>query len=103
METIMKKVLKTLMIAALAVPSFAFANTEKSVNQVPVIDGKVTVASPRTGIQYKIDNPNQRPVLIETEAIAPATSATVDRIAASNPALSEESQKNAKKALLAAQ
>lgn len=99
----MKKVLKTLALTALAIPSFTFANTAKSVSQVPVVDGKVTIASPRTGISYSVDNPHNRPVLIKTEVIAPATSATVDRIVASNPALSEESQKNAKKALLAAQ
>ena len=98
----MKKVLKPLMIAVLAVPALSFANTAPSTTQAQVVNGKVTVVSPRTGIQYSIDNPNERPVLIQTEAIAPATSATVDRIVASNPALSEESQKEAKKALLAA-
>lgn len=99
----MKKVLKTLMIALLAAPALSFANTTQQITQAQVVNGKVMVVSPRTGIQYSVDNPNERPVLIQTEAIAPITSATVDRIVASNPALSEESQKNAKKALLAAQ
>jgi hypothetical protein len=97
----MKKVLKTLVIAVLATPVLTFANTAPTATQAQVVNGKVTVVSPRTGIQYSIDNPNERPVLIQTEAIAPATSATVDRIVASNPALSEESQQEAKKALLA--
>lgn len=103
MGNTMKIVLKTFVIAALAIPTLSFANTAKSTSQAQVVDGKVTVASPRTGIRYTIDNPHQRPVSIQIEAIAAATSATVNRIVASNPALSEESQQTAKKALLAAQ
>jgi hypothetical protein len=101
----MKKLLQTAMIAALALPTFAFAETAQvakgKTTQAPVSDGKVTVVSPRTGIQYSIDNPKQRPVTIQTEAIAPVTSSNADRIVASNPALSPESQEKAKQALLA--
>ena len=112
----MKKVLKTLVIAALAVPTFAFADKAKTTSvskvqaaigptttQAQFNNGQATVVSPRTGIQYTFPNPKQRPVIIRTEAIAPATSSTADRIVASNPALSSESQQIAKKALIAAQ
>ncbi len=35
----------------------------------------VTVASPRTGIRYTFANPNQRPIVLQTAAIAPANAA----------------------------
>ncbi|ANF83070.1 hypothetical protein A3K93_02170 [Acinetobacter sp. NCu2D-2] len=109
----MKKVLKPLMIAALAIPSLAFANesnttTVEKVKQAigpttaPVVvdaNGQVTVQSPRTGIKYTFANPN-RPIVLQTAAIAPANAANADRIVASNPALSTASQQQAKKALL---
>ncbi|CAB1217180.1 hypothetical protein [Acinetobacter bouvetii] len=102
----MKKVLQPLMIAALAIPSFAFANA----TQTPVVakaqinaqvnDGQITVASPRTGIRYTFANPDQRPVVLKTAAITSANTANANRIVASNPALSAASQEKAKQALL---
>lgn len=73
----MKKVLQPLMIAALAMPAFAFANSAQTTTpdkvqqalgaktaQVQVgADGQVTVASPRTGIRYTFANPN-RPIVM---------------------------------------
>ena len=109
----MKKVLQPLMIAALAMPAFAFANSAQTTTpdkvqqalgaktaQVQVsADGQVTVASPRTGIRYTFANPN-RPIVMQTAAIAAANSANADRIVAANPALSDASQQKAKQALL---
>ena len=109
----MKKVLQTLMIAALALPTLTFANTPQTTTidkvqaargattaQAVVKDDNITVMSPRTGIRYTFANPNQRPVILKTTAVTAANSANVNRIVASNPALSTASQEKAKQALL---
>ena len=77
----MKKVLKPIMIAALALPTFAFADTTtaakvqqaRGATTAPAAqaNGNITVQSPRTGIRYTFANPNQRPVVLQTAAIAP--------------------------------
>ena len=108
----MKKVLQTLMIAALALPTLTFANTPQTTTidkvqaargattaQAVVKDDNITVMSPRTGIRYTFANPNQRPVILKTTAVTAANSANVNRIVASNPALSTASQEKAKQAL----
>lgn len=109
----MKTVLKPLMIAVLAMPTLALANaaqttTVEKVQQAigpttaPVqvdANGQVTVQSPRTGMKYSFANPN-RPIVLQTAAIAPANAVNADRIVASNPALSTTSQQQAKQALL---
>ena len=69
MGNTMKIVLKTFVIAALAIPTLSFANTAKSTSQAQVVDGKVTVASPRTGIRYTIDNPHQRLYLFKLKQL----------------------------------
>jgi hypothetical protein len=94
----MKKLLNSVCLVMLMTPVFAYANP--AANQVPVTDGQVTVESPRTGIQYTVPNPNQRPVVIKTKAIEAANSGSAERIVASNPALSPESQEAAKNALV---
>ena len=109
----MKKVLQTLMIAALALPTLTFANTAQTTTvdkvqaargattaQAVVKDDNITVMSPRTGIRYTFANPNQRPVILKTAAVTAANAANVNRIVASNPALSTASQEKAKQALL---
>lgn len=109
----MKKVLQTLMIAALALPTLTFANTAQTTTidkvqaargattaQAVVKDDNIMVMSPRTGIRYTFANPNQRPVILKTTAVTAANSANVNRIVASNPALSTASQEKAKQALL---
>ncbi len=109
----MKKVLQTLMIAALALPTLTFANTAQTTTvdkvqaargattaQAVVKDDNITVMSPRTGIRYTFANPNQRPVVLKTTAVTAVNSANVNRIVASNPALSTASQEKAKQALL---
>ncbi|WP_347453583.1 hypothetical protein [Acinetobacter thermotolerans] len=107
----MKTLLKPFMIAALAIPTLTFAASETTVDKVkqavgpttaPVqvdANGQVTVESPRTGIRYTFANSN-RPIVLQTQAIAAANAANADRIVASNPALSATSQQQAKQALL---
>lgn len=107
----MKTLLKPFMIAALAIPTLSFAASETTVDKIkqavgpttaPVqvdANGQVTVESPRTGIRYTFANPN-RPIVLQTQAIAAANAANADRIVASNPALSATSQQQAKQALL---
>ncbi|MFH7765820.1 hypothetical protein [Acinetobacter sp. BSP-28] len=101
----MKKVLQPLMILALAIPGLAFANepskTKAAKGAAPAaVNENITVMSPRTGIRYTFANPQQRPVVLKTAAITPANAASVNRIVASNPALSAASQEKAKQALL---
>jgi uncharacterized lipoprotein YajG len=99
----MKKVLQPLMILALAIPGLAFANEPPKTavaNGAVVKDDNITVMSPRTGIRYTFANPQQRQVILKTAAITPANAANVNRIVASNPALSAASQEKAKQALL---
>lgn len=68
--------------------------------QVQSINGQSTVVSPRTGIQYTIPNEQQRPVVLQTQAIAAANAVNAQRIVAKNPALSPESQQIATQALI---
>ena len=110
----MKKVLQPLMIAALAIPTLTFANNAAQTTTVDkvqaargattapevALDGNITVASPRTCISYTFANTNLRPVVLETAAVTAANAANVNRIVASNPALSPASQEKAKQALL---
>lgn len=63
-------------------------------------DNKTVVISPRTGISYSFNNPEKRPVILKSEELAAANVNTVKRITASNPALSETSQRNAQLALV---
>lgn len=110
----MKKVLQPLLIAVLALPSLAFANSPSQTTtldkvqaargattaQAVVKDDNITVMSPRTGISYTFANPNQRPIVLKTTAITAANAANVGRIVATNPALSTASQEKAKQTLL---
>lgn len=111
----MKKVLQPLMIAILAIPTLTFANNAVQTTtvdkvqaargattaQAVVKDNNITVMSPRTGIRYTFANPDQRPVILKTTAITAANAANVNRIVATNPALSTVSQEKAKQTLLA--
>lgn len=107
----MKKLLSSLFIAALVIPTVTFAKSTVPIEQIqnaigPVttqvqtVNGVATIVSPRTGIQYSIPNEHQRPVVLQTQAIAAANSVNANRIVASNPALSSDSQQIAKKALI---
>ena len=107
----MKKALKICLVALSTLPTFAMAEqlttTAEKVKaaigpqtaQTQVTNNQITVISPRTGISYTFNNDNQ-PIVLQTQAIAAANTATAHRIVAANPALSAESQQMAKQALL---
>lgn len=110
----MKILLKTIFVAALTLPVLAFAETAPETTtvekvqaaagvmtaQTEVKNDSTTVISPRTGIRYTLGNTNGRAIILKTAAIAPVTPATVNRVVASNPALSVSSQEKVKLALL---
>ena len=110
----MKILLKTIFATTLTLPAFAFADTVPQTTtvekvqaaagvmtaQAEVKNDSTTVISPRTGIRYTLGNTNGRPIILKTAAIAPVTPATVNRVVASNPALSVSSQEKVKLALL---
>jgi hypothetical protein len=107
----MKKALKICLIALSTLPTLAMAEqlttTPEKVKaaigpqtaQTQVTNNQITVISPRTGISYTFNNDN-KPIVLQTQAIVAANSVNADRIVASNPALSVESQQKAKQALL---
>lgn len=110
----MKKPLQLLILASAAVSGFAFAAEAPqttTVDKVLAAKGTntaeaqvkrevTTVVSPRTGIRYTLGETGNRPIVLQTAAIAPANSANINRIVASNPALSAKSQEKAKIALI---
>lgn len=110
----MKKPLQLLILASAAVSGIAFAAEAPqttTVDKVLAAKGTntaeaqvkrevTTVVSPRTGIRYTLGETGNRPIVLQTAAIAPANSANINRIVASNPALSAKSQEKAKIALI---
>lgn len=56
--------------------------------------------SPRTGMRYSVSNPSNRKIIFQTEGLKPITAQNVDRIRATNPVISEQSQQQAKQKLL---
>lgn len=110
----MKKPLQLLILASAAVSGIAFAAeapqtttvdkvlAAKGINtaEAQVKREVTTVVSPRTGIRYTLGETGNRPIVLQTAAIAPANSANINRIVASNPALSAKSQEKAKIALI---
>lgn len=110
----MKKPLQLLILASAVVSGFAFADDAPqttTVDKVLAAKGTntaeaqvkrevTTVISPRTGIRYTLGDTGNRPIVLQTAAIAPANSANINRIVASNPALSAQSQEKAKVALI---
>ena len=107
----MKTILASIFAVAMTLPSLAFAQQTTSVEKVQeaigptstqaqINQGQVTLVSPRTGISYTFSNPEGRPMVLETAKVAAANSANVNRIVASNPAVSAASQEQAKLALL---
>lgn len=111
----MKTILKCVAVALFALPSLAIANAvpqTTTLEKVQAAQGATTaqtevkndstiVISPRTGIRYTLGNTAGRPIILQTAAVAAVTPATVNRIIATNPALSASSQEKAKQALLA--
>lgn len=68
--------------------------------QIEVKEDITTLISPRTGIRYSLGKVGKRQVILQTPAIEAANANTVQRIVATNPALSALSQEKAKQALL---
>ncbi len=110
----MKKPLQLLILASAALSGVALADNvpqTTTVDKVLAAKGATTaeaqvkrevttVISPRTGIRYTLGDTGNRPIVLQTVAIAPANSANINRIVASNPALSAKSQEKAKIALI---
>ncbi|MDM1249058.1 hypothetical protein ACFODO_06280 [Acinetobacter sichuanensis] len=110
----MKIQFKALFVAALAMPVLTFADTQPQTTtvanvqaatgvttaQAEIKNDSTTVISPRTGIRYTLGNTGGRPIILKTAAIAAVTPATINRVVASNPALSASSQEKVKQALL---
>jgi len=96
----MKTLLQVLSLTVLIMPVVSFANTSTAGNAATVQKQVTTLISPRTGIRYTLSNTGERPVIMKNESIAPVNAATVNRIVATNPALSAASQEHAKQALL---
>ena len=110
----MKKTLQLLILASAALSGVALAdNVPQTTTVDKVLAAKgvttaeaqvkrevTTVISPRTGIRYTLGDTGNRPIVLQTAAIAPANSANINRIVASNPALSAKSQEKAKIALI---
>ncbi len=110
----MKKLLQLLILASAALSGVALADNvpqTTTVDKVLAAKGATTaeaqvkrevttVISPRTGIRYTLGDTGNRPIVLQTAAIAPANSANINRIVASNPALSARSQEKAKVALI---
>ena len=110
----MKKPLQLLILATAALSGVVLADNvpqTTTVDKVLAAKGATTaeaqvkrevttVISPRTGIRYILGDTGNRPIVLQTAAIAPANSANINRIVASNPALSAKSQEKAKIALI---
>ncbi len=110
----MNKPLQLLILASAALSSVVLADNvpqTTTVDKVLAAKGTTTaeaqvkrevttVISPRTGIRYTLGDTGNRPIVLQTAAIAPANSANINRIVASNPALSARSQEKAKVALI---
>ena len=95
----MKKPLQLLILASATVSGFAVAENipqTTTVDKVLAAKGPTTaeaqvkrevttVISPRTGIRYTLGDTGNRPIVLQTAAIAPANSANINRIVASKP------------------
>ena len=111
MDNTMKKAFKMAIVVLASLPVLSFAEqlttTPEKVKaaigpqtaQAIVKDNQIIVISPRTGISYAFNNDN-KPLVLQTQAIEAAHRGNIERIVASNPALSPESQEKAKQALL---
>ncbi len=112
----MKHTLQLLILASAAVSSISFAESLPQTTTVEkVLDAKgsttaraqikrdaTIVVSPRTGVRYNLGDTENRPIVFQTQAIAAANAANINRIVATNPALSAQSQEKAKIALIGA-
>lgn len=77
----------------------AFANTAASQNAYISNEAEVVFISPRTGVNYVLDNPTRATMEFKANSLEAANATTAERIVASNPALSPESQQKARQTL----
>ncbi len=111
----MKKLLKVVFAGSMMLPIAAFADTTApqtttvanvqaatgaTTTQAEIKNESTVVISPRTGIRYSLGNTGGRQIILKTAAIAAVTPTTINRVLASNPALSTASQEKVKLALL---
>lgn len=96
-----------LLVSATTMANEAVENTAPDTNTtlVPNVEvvqkgQKTILVSPRTGMRYVLTNPANRTVVFQTELLAPVTAQNINRITATNPALSAASQAQAEQALL---
>lgn len=112
----MKHTLQLLILASVTVSGMSYADDlPKTTTVEKVLDAKgsttaqaqikrdaTIVVSPRTGVRYNLGDTENRPIIFHTQTIAPANAANINRIVATNPALSVQSQEKAKIALIGA-
>ena len=113
----MKHTLQLLILASVTVSGMSYADDlPKTTTVEKVLDAKgittaqaqikrdaTIVVSPRTGVRYNLGDTENRPIIFQTHAIAPANAANINRIVATNPALSAQSQEKAQIALIGAE
>lgn len=88
----MKKIF--LMLSVVGVSTSAMANVPATYE-----DGYTSFTSPRTGVVYSLANPDRVEIVFKAQEIQAATPENAHRIVASNPALSAESQEQARQTL----
>ncbi len=81
------------------------AATVQAATAAPTVEAEqkrenTVLVSPRTGMRYVVNNPSNRKIIFQTEGLAPVNSQNIQRIVASNPAVSAQSQQQAQQALL---
>ncbi len=86
-------------------PMTVKATTVQSVTSAPDVHAtqnreNTVFVSPRTGMRYSVSNPSNRKIIFQTEGLKPITAQNVDRIRATNPVISEQSQQQARQKLL---
>lgn len=89
----MKKMILAMLTLGLSVSTFA--NTT-GVHE----DGYTSFTSPRTGVVYSLSNPSQQEIVFKAQELKAVTAETAQRIIATNPALSPESQEQARQKLV---
>lgn len=96
----MKKIVLMCSLALCSVGAMAHTTSNQDSRVVGVHeDGYTTFISPRTGVSYSLDNPNQAEIIFKPSEISAVTAENVQRIVATNPALSPESQEQARQKL----
>lgn len=102
LRILMKKSLILLMTAVCSVSVMAQTTLPTLGTTAPVYteENTTTLMSPRTGIEYTLSNPQKIKYVMRVEKITPANEQTAKRIMAKNPALSAQSQEQARQVLL---